>query len=227
MGWRFGLGLILVGLCGGMVWEPAIAATTAEDYRILGLAYRQQGQFEEAIAAMQTAVDLAPDHVSGQVLLGWTQHLADQDTAAAETLVNAWQLDPFAVSTANALGIVYLVQNRLWSAIATHLWAAYLQPDNEIAYFNLSLAAHGVGYYDWAIALAAKAVVLEPYNPHPLIAEAIAHWSKGDRSAAIERYRAAVSLSFSYATVNVGTYLDRAAFSSRQIQLAQQIIAAL
>ncbi|MEB3232626.1 MAG: tetratricopeptide repeat protein [Leptolyngbyaceae bacterium] len=207
--------------------KPSIAATTAEDYRVLGLAYRQQEQWEDAIAALTTAVELAPDHIPGQVLLGWTQHLANQDTAAAETLVNAWQLDPFAVPTANALGIVYLVQNRLWSAIVTHLWAAYLQPDNEIAYFNLSLAAHGIGYYDWAIDLAAKAVALEPDNPHPLIAEAIAHWSKADYPSALGRYQAAIALSPRYATANVGTYLTRAAFSPQQIQIAQEIIKGL
>ncbi|MGK7889736.1 MAG: tetratricopeptide repeat protein [Leptolyngbyaceae cyanobacterium] len=221
-----GLGFLLFSLWGAG-GESAIAATTAEDYRVLGLAYRRQGQFQEAIAAMSTAVELAPDHAPGQVLLGWTQHLAGRDTESATTLVTAWQLDPFAVPAANALGIVYLVQNRFWSAIATHLWAVYLQPDNEIAYFNLSLAAHGIGYYNWAIALAARAVELEPYNPHPLIAEAIAHWSQGDRAAATTRYRAAVALSPRYATATVGTYLDRAAFSARQIEIAQQIIAVI
>lgn len=225
--WPIGLGILLTGVGLGSLVDNAVAATTSEDYRILGLSYRQQGRFEEAIAAMQTAVDLAPEHVSGQVLLGWTQHLASDDEAAAATLVRAFQLDPFATPTVNALGIVYLVQNRLWSAITTHLWAAYLKPDNEIAYFNLSLAAHGIGYYDWAIELATKAVALEPYNPHPLIAEAIAHWNKGDRQQASDRYRAAVALSPRYATDGIATYLDAAAFSQEQIRIAQLIISTL
>jgi len=158
----------------------ASAATTAEEYRLQGLAYRQQGNYPKAIAAMETAVELAPDDPAGHLLLGWTQHLADQPIATA-TLGHALALDPFSVQAANALGIAYLVRARLNSAIVTHLWATYLKSDNEIAYFNLSLAAHRIQYDDWAIELAAQAVSLEPNNPHPKIARAIASWSQGDR----------------------------------------------
>ncbi|NET10918.1 MAG: tetratricopeptide repeat protein [Merismopedia sp. SIO2A8] len=206
----------------GLVGTVAIASSP-EEYRQLGLSYRQQGRYEEAIAALETAVSLEPDHVSGHVILGWTQHLADQDAAAAHTLVHALQLDPFAIPTANALGIVYLVQDQLVAAMMTHLWAAYLNPDNEIAYFNLSLAAQRMGYDAWAIELASRAIALEPYNPHPLIAGAIAHWSKGDQQQAIQLYRQAISLSPHYHTRSLSTYLQAAAFHSEQIGMANQI----
>ena len=208
--------------------KPAIATpSTAEDYRIQGLAYRQQGRFDEAIAAMKTAVELDPDYVSGHVLLGWTQHLDSQATDATNTLTTAIQTDPFDVEAFNALGIVHLVQGHLYSAMLTHLWASHLKPDNEIAYFNLSLAAQRLGYYEWAIELATQAVELEPYNPHPLIAEAIAHWSLGHDQAAEARYRDAIALSPRYRTPQLPTYLKAAAFSPEQIESAQHIVEAL
>ena len=211
-----------VGFC-MLAIAPGVAAS-AETYRQQGLSYRQQARYEEAIAALKTAVELDPEHVSGQVILGWTQHLAKQHEAAATTLVNAWQADPFAVSTANALGIVHLVQGHLTAAIVTHLWAAHLKPDNEIAYFNLSLAAHRIGYYEWAIELASRAAALEPYNPHPLIAGAIAQWANGNLQDAQRLYQQALSLNSHYGSVNGATSLDAAAFNAEQIQTAQRIV---
>ncbi len=212
----------------GLAWttgQDAIASPTeAENYRIQGLAYRQQGRWDEAIDAMQTAVELDPASISGHVLLGWTQHLATQEQAAAQTLTTALQLDPFEVQVSNALGIVYLVQGQLYQAILAHLWASHLQPDNEIAYFNLSLAAQRLEYHEWAVELAAQAVELEPYNPHPLIAKAIAHWSLGNYDIARQRYQEAIALSPRYGTAQVPIFLEAAAFSSEQIQIAQDII---
>ena len=205
--------------------DRAIATpTTAEGYRIQGLTYRQQGRFDEAIASLKTAVELDPESVSGQVLLGWTQHLAAQEADATTTLITALQIDPFEVQVSNALGIVHLVQGHLYQAILTHLWAAHLKPDNEIAYFNLSLATQRIGYHEWAVELAALAVELEPYNPHPLIAEAIAHWSRGDHQKAQQQYQKAIALSPRYASDQLPTYLKAAAFSPDQIQIAQRIL---
>lgn len=205
---------------------PKAIATpaTAETYRVQGLNYRQQGQFDKAISALQTAVDLDPQSVAGHVILGWTQHLATQEQEAEATLTTALTLDPFDVQVSNALGIVHLVQGNLYQALLTHLWAAHLNPDNEIAYFNLSLAAQRLDYHEWAIELATRAVELEPYNPHPLIAEAIAHWSLGNSETAQVLYKKAIALNPRYGTLQGTSALTAAAFSSDQIQTARRII---
>jgi tetratricopeptide (TPR) repeat protein len=151
---------------------PAFLADpqTAEAYRQSGLAIRQQGDVVGAIAPLKTAVALAPRHVSGYVLLGWTQHLGDQREAAIATLNQALALAPDHVPALNALGIAYLVQGDLEAAIATHTQAKTLQSDNEIAYYNLSLAYQRLPDLPAAIAHATRATELEPYNPHPWVA---------------------------------------------------------
>ena len=216
--------IVSAGLIGAPGPKAIATPATAETYRVQGLNYRQQGRFDEAISALQTAVELEPQSVSGHVILGWTQHLATQEQAAESTLTTALTLDPFDVQVSNALGIVHLVQGNLYQALLTHLWAAHLKPDNEIAYFNLSLAAQRINYHEWAIELAARAVELEPYNPHPLIAEAIAHWSLGNRETAQELYRKAIVLNPRYGTLQGTTFLGAAAFNSDQIQTARRII---
>ena len=49
----------------------------------------------------------------------------------------------------------------------------FLKPDNEIAFYNLSLALHQLEIYPLAITTANRAAKLEPNNPHPLVAAAI------------------------------------------------------
>jgi len=211
---------LLAGLC---LSTPAFGASAGE-YRRLGLAYRQQERYPEAIAALKQAVALEPKNLSGQVLLGWTQHRAGQATAATDTLVQAFYLDPFQVPTLNALGIVYLVGEQLPAAIATHTWAAFLKPDNEIAFYNLSLAYERIRQYDFAIATAREAAKLEPNNPHPLVAEAIAHWGNRDPVLAQQSFRRAIALDARYAEAAFLNYLNEAGFSNAQIKTSKQVL---
>lgn len=214
------IGLMTVGLWS---WPTMAGAQSASEYRQQGLSYREQAQYPAAITAFQQAVALEPASLPSRVLLGWTQHRAGQHAAAAETLFHAWLLDPFYVPTSNALGIVYLVQEDLAAAIATHTWAAMLQPKNEVAYYNLSLALQRLGWPDGAITAAQEAAQLEPSNPHPLVAEAIAHWSKGDINQAEVAYGRALALDPRYSDPAFLSDLATAGFNLRQIQLTEQV----
>ncbi len=206
-----------------LLQQPA-SAVTAADYRVLGLQYRQQAQFEQAIAALKQAAKLEPSNLDGRITLGWTQHLAAQRQDAAKTLATvAWE-DPYKVQAFNALGIVYLVSGDLVPAIATHTWALLLKPENEIAYYNLSLACQRVRAYEWAIVTATRAAELEPTNPHPPVALALARWSKGDRAAAQAAYSQALALDDRYGDRGFLQYLAEAGFSAEQIQLTVQIL---
>ncbi len=197
---------------------------SAADYRTLGLQYRQQERFPEAIAALQTAAQLEPDNLDGHVSLGWTQHLAKQDRMAAETLQAVLQQNPGYVPALNAVGIVYLMNNDPVAAATTHLWASWLAPENEIAFYNLSLAWQRLDQHPWAIAAAQKSAQLEPNNPHPHVALAIAQWSKGDQAAAKQSYQQAVDLDARYSSAAFLDYLNEAGFSVDQIATAKQVL---
>jgi len=199
----------------------------ASQYRELGLSYQQQERYLLAIATMKKSVELDPENIVGRVNLGWAQHLAGQDDAAAESLVQAIYRDPVSVPAFNALGIVYLVSNKLAAAVVAHTWAATLQPDDEVAYYNLSLAFERLQQYTSAIATAKRAATLEPHNPHPLVALAISQWEQGDRYLAKLAYRKANALDSRYSDHSFLPYLKKAGFSQSQIQLADQIRLAL
>jgi Flp pilus assembly protein TadD len=215
-------------LAGSAIALPVFAADTptASQYRQQGLSYRQRERFPEAIAAFEKAAELAPQDTSARILLGWTQHLAGQETEAARSLWDAIYLNPSSVQAFNALGIVYLVRGDLSPAIASHSWAALLKPDNEIAYYNLSLAYHRQQLYAMAIANAMRAASLEPDNPHPLVAAAIAHWDNGDRATAVKTYRDVLVIDGRYKDANFLDYLKEAGFSPDQIETSKQVLAA-
>lgn len=196
---------------------------TAETYRQSGLAAREQDDLSSAIAQFKTAVALAPRHVPGYVLLGWTQHLAGDHEAAIATLTQALTLNPEQVQTLNALGITYLVKGDLEAAIATHVQAKTLQPDNEIAYYNLSLAYQRLPDLSAAIHHAERAAELEPYNPHPWVALALAHWSQQDTEAALQAYDQALQLDGRYYDAYHLEHLLKAGFSAEQIETVDEI----
>jgi tetratricopeptide (TPR) repeat protein len=203
----------------------AAARSAAAKARELGLEYQNQGRYEEAIATFQKAVSLDPQNLTGYVILGWTQHLAGQEVAATQALKQALAVDSKHVPALNALGIVYLVKGDLQAAIATHTLAAQLKPQNEIAYYNLSLAYHRLKQYDPAIENAKTATHLEPENPHPWVALAIGQWGKGNSVAAQAAFREAINLDARYTDPGELFDLKQAGFSPEQIQVTQQILA--
>lgn len=207
--------------------KPAMAVTASASENLeRGLSYRQQERFPEAIAALEKSVALDPQNISSWVVLGWTHHLAGQENAAAEALRQAIYRDLSDVPAFNALGIVCLVSGNLSSAVTAHSWALILKPDNEIAYYNLSLAYHRLQKYDWAIATASQAAKLEPTNPHPLVALAIAHQGKDERPLAQQAYRRALNLDPRYGDRAFLAHLKEAGFSPDQIQATDQVLAA-
>lgn len=207
-------------------FKPVFAATSASEYRSIGLSYRANERYDDAIAAFKKSVELEPQNASGRVLLGWTQHLAGYQKAAAESLLPVIYNDPQYVPALNALGIVYLVNGDVTAAVVTHSWAAMVEPNNEIAYYNLSLSLHQLKLYNLAIVTATKAAQLEPNNPHPLVAKAIAHWSLGDFTAAKFVYRQALNLDPRYSNSFFLAHLQKAAFTQSQIAIAKQILLA-
>ncbi len=204
--------------------SPAFAVTSASEYRSIGLSYRANERYDEAIAAFTKSVQLEPQNASGRVLLGWTQHLAGQQKAAAESLLPVVYKDPQYVPALNALGIVYLVNGDVTAAVVTHTWAATIEPNNEIAFYNLSLALHQLKLYSLAVSTATKAAKLEPHNPHPLVAKSIAYWNLGDRKSAKLTYRQALKLDPRYNDAFFLEHLQKAAFSRQQIAIAKLVL---
>ncbi|PZV13069.1 MAG: hypothetical protein DCF20_16120 [Pseudanabaena sp.] len=197
----------------------------ADEYRQMGLNYRRQERFDDAIAALQKSVALDPSNIDGHIILGWTQHLSKKHDDAAKSLWDAIYLSPTSPQAFNAIGIVYLVRGDLPQSVVLHSWAALLKTDNEIAHYNLSLAYQRLQQYDLAIAYAQKAIELEPNNPHHFVASAIAQWASGDQTNAKKTFRDAITVDSRYRSPEFLNFLNEAGFNNDQIQIAKQVLA--
>lgn len=206
---------------------PSTAANSASEYRRLGLLYRQQGRYQEAIDAMSKSVELEPSNTMGKVNLGWTLHLAGKGKEATNYLWQAIYQAPLQHSAYNALGIVYLVNDNLINAVLIHSLAVMLKPDNEIAYYNLSLALHQLKMYQMAIAAGQYAFKLEPNNPHPLVSMAMNYWDSGSQNLARNIYQQAIKLDARYRNSIFLNHLQQAAFTQEQINTTKQILSSL
>ncbi|MGD1909756.1 MAG: tetratricopeptide repeat protein [Rivularia sp. (in: cyanobacteria)] len=207
--------------------QPVLAAQSAGEYRLLGLKYRQLRRYDEAIKIMQKSVELEPENISGRVNLGWTLHLAGKEAEAAQSLWKAIYQKPSFVPAYNALGIVYLVDGNLPAAVLVHTTAAFLKPDNEIAFYNLSLAFHQLEIHPLAITTANRAAILEPNNPHPLVAAAISYWDSDDKIDAQQVYRQAINLDVRYSQSSFLSHLQKAAFTPEQINVVNQVLSSI
>ena len=201
---------------------PSEVAAAAQ-YRQLGLDLRGQGQLDEAISAFRQGTMLDPTNLDGYVILGWTLHLMGQPEAAIEALQAALTDDETHVPALNALGIVYLVNGQLNHAKLTHLQAVDLQPDNEIAQYNLSLTYQRLEEFELAVQHARRATELEPGNPHPWVALAIAFQSQQRSDAARDAYAQAVQLDARYSENTHLAHLSQAGFSPSQIELSDLV----
>jgi len=196
---------------------------TAEQYRLDGLAFRQQGSLDRAIATLTIAAALDPLNPDSHVILGWTQHLAGQPAAASASLTTALNRRPQYEPALNALGIVYLVNGQLAEAVEVHQQAVNLNPDNEIAHYNLSLAYQRLNQLPAAIYHGTVATTLEPGNPHPWVALALAHWSNGNQAEATQHYRQALRLDGRYTSRPYLDHLIQAGFSAPQVETTNVI----
>ncbi len=198
--------------------------TAAAKLRQLGLRYRQQGRYTDAIISLEEATSVEPENLSGQVLLGWTLHLGGREASAMKVLEQVLEKDANYIPALNALGIVYLVSGDLDKAVITHERAKEIRANNEIAYYNLTLAYQRLKKYDLAIARGKQATILEPTNPHPWVALALVYWGQGMKTQARQTYNRAVQLDSRYGQSKFLINLKQAGFSEEQIDNVREIV---
>jgi len=108
-----------------------------------------------------------PTRLSACVNLGWYLHLQGQNQRAIDILNQVTRLAPKDTKAFNALGVIYLFTADYPKAVAINRTALQIQPNNEIAHYNLSLALWELGQFAEAQMHAQDAARLEPTNPIP------------------------------------------------------------
>ena len=99
--------------------------------------YYHKGEFDAAIACLQSVLQIQPDYLEAWNLLGNIYRQQDKLLLAIEAYQQLVKLQPSNVAALNNLGVLYLQQQESDRAIATFKRVIELAPDYAEAYSNL------------------------------------------------------------------------------------------
>jgi tetratricopeptide (TPR) repeat protein len=133
----------------------------------LGIVYRAQGRYEEAIAAFQRAIDLDPEDAAPHNGLGNVYADLGRYEEAIAAFQRAIDLDPEDAYPRNGLGTVYYQQGRYEEAIAAYQRAIDLDPEYASPHNGLGNVYDDLGRHEEAIAAYQRAIELDPEFAYP------------------------------------------------------------
>lgn len=154
-----------------------------------GRLFTRLKRLDQAVAAYEAALALAPDDVRVLRALGYLHGERGEREAAEGYLRRALALGPDAVGWFN-LGYLLDQSGRREEAIAAFGEATRLDPRLDRAWYGLGLAHAASGQHEAAVAALEQAAQLEPRNPHIWYALGMAQHHAGapDKVEAVARH---------------------------------------
>jgi len=170
----------------------AVRPGYAPNHEAVGWVHYSSGRFREAAAAYRRAVELSPDDVWAQQMLGTSLMMQGDLEGAIPPLREAIRLAPDARAWAN-LGYVYYAQGRLADAVRAYAEAARVEPGSGTIRRSLGDARAKGGDAagargDWraAVDLSRTALKVDPRDARQLKNVAICLAKLGEREEALK-----------------------------------------
>jgi tetratricopeptide (TPR) repeat protein len=132
----------------------------AELYTILGRAYKDLNQLENAIAAHTKALEINPNHYKAWNNLGVAYFYLGHLDEAEKNHEKAISIEPTYAFAHASLGAVYIQKNTPRKAIRALRRAIAINPQISVAHANIALALAVVGRFQEAQASLKQATVL-------------------------------------------------------------------
>lgn len=129
----------------------------AETFNNLGVELAEQGQFVQAIAAFNRAIEIYPTYENAHNNLGLALGSQQKFLEATAAFNRALQINPKNFETYNNLGIALGSQGKLPEAVAAFSRAIQINPDDPTSHQNLGVAFWSQGKLPEAVASLQKA----------------------------------------------------------------------
>ncbi len=178
-------------------------------WKALGALLKQTGRLAEALAAMQKAVQLAPEDGEAHSNQGNTLQELGRLEEAEASCAKAIALNPNLPEAHYNLGNTHKVLARLDEAEASYKKAIDLKPDYAEAYSNLGVTLYELGKLNEAEACYAKAIALKPNfaEAHHNLGNTLQELRRLDEAEVSYRKSIALKPGFTQAHSNLGSLL--------------------
>lgn len=134
----------------------------------IAIAHHQAGRFEPAAGLYRRILELVPDHLDAQQLLGALYAQIGEPNQAEALLLAVLRVNPGYVQAANNLGNLYLAWGRLALAEQYYRQALHYAPDFADAHHNLGNALKQQRQDEAALQHYLRALELQPDYRHAL-----------------------------------------------------------
>ena len=124
-----------------LIEQPLIPQrSTANEYVDLGIAYRKEEKYQEAILAYQEAIKIDPVHEWAYNNIGYAYYCDQKYEESVKAYKQAIQVRPDHGWAYNGLGRAYNKLGQYQQAIDAFLSSTQVSPDNAEAFYNLAKA---------------------------------------------------------------------------------------
>ncbi len=177
--------------------SPVLSATDElRPIRLLNLAnqLREQGDFEQAAAALREAIGLRPDWAPAHFVLAQISELRDDVSTALAGYRRTIELKPHCVEAHESLAALLARLGQFHVARLHYEQAAILAPDNFATLNNLGTTLQALGRIEDAIGRYEQALRIKPDCAEALVNLASARTKRRDFAAAADSLRQALRI---------------------------------
>lgn len=163
---------------------PPFESGDADEWLKIGNAHATLSQLDEALAAYETALKIAPDKAAPLTNIGVVYYQSGKFDEAVQQMQKALKVDPDDAETHYMLGATYVQQQKLDEAEKSFNMAIELKPDLAAAYTGLGNVQLARKSTKDAIQTLQKATTLQPDQAEAWLALGQAYAAQGSKSEA-------------------------------------------
>jgi len=181
-----------------LIAAPALAQTSARDYREQGLERYQKNDFNGAIESYSKAIEIDPKSALAHDMRGIAFVRLKKYRESLKDFDQAINLDPkFAGAHLNRSGTKLYLRD-FKGAIVDADRSLALKPGSTLAYSNRAMARAALGEFDAALADATQAIKLDSKNASAYLTRGTVKYHKGDFAGALAEYNSALQIQSSH-----------------------------
>jgi tetratricopeptide (TPR) repeat protein len=193
----------------------------------LGNSYNEVGDTEQAMLALERAVEINPTLAESRMNLGNIYLKKDRIEDAIHEYEAALEIDPDNAKIHNNLGNAYTKRGRWNDGISQYTRSIELEPDFTEAYKNLANAYCGQEKFGQAAAQLKQAIILEPQDPNLYKQLGDVYSRMDDYENGISQYKKALGIKANFAEAYYGLALcyNKLSLTDDEIQAYKKALA--